>query len=339
MNPDRPTTEPAAPQSAFLELEQSPVSTPEGEAGQAGLPAVAPAKGSVQTYDFRNPTLLPPAELRKLRLHQDEFTQSAAARLSIHLRSEFTLTLAGIETIAYEKLAESWGRPSHLTLFKMEPLRGVSVLEISSQLGLCMVDRQMGGPGQAPATEQEISEIEKVLLEQTAQLFLEEWCGHWGGVKELKPVILGYESNGAFIQAITPEAIMLVVSMEAGFAECKGKIQIGVPYGAMEPLIHRACQGTETQPAAAQPAPPPSAKPWKWNSCFNDVCVPVTAEWEGLEMTARQILALKVGDVLPLDPQRMQQINVRVADTLEFLGRPGTVAGQWAVQLTQAVNH
>jgi len=66
--------------------------------------------------------------------------------------------------------------------------------------------------------------------------------------------------------------------------------------------------------------------------------VPVTAEWEGLEMTARQILALKVGDVLTLDSQRAQHISVRVADMLRFQGRPGTVAGQWAVELTQAVN-
>jgi flagellar motor switch protein FliM len=64
----------------------------------------------------------------------------------------------------------------------------------------------------------------------------------------------------------------------------------------------------------------------------------VTAEWDGLELTARQILALKVGDVLPLDSERAQQVNVRVADLLRFQGRPGTLAGRWAVELTQAVN-
>jgi flagellar motor switch protein FliM len=55
-------------------------------------------------------------------------------------------------------------------------------------------------------------------------------------------------------------------------------------------------------------------------------------------MTAREILALKIGDVLPMDARRMQKINVRVADMLKFQGRPGTLAGQWAVELTQAVN-
>ena len=298
----------------------------------------APKEENIQVCDFRNPMLLSPGELRKLRAHQEEFVQSAATRLSTHLGLEFSLKLTGVKTLAYQKLAEGWGRPAHLTLFKMEPLRGVAILEISSQLGLCLVDRLMGGPGHVPPTGQEMSQIEKVLLEQSVQLLLEEWCGRWSSVKELKPVILGYESNGGFIQTTPPETIMLVVSMEAGFGGCRGQIQMGFPYAAVDPLIRRFCKSASTMTNPAPPAPTPPAAAWKWNTCFDDVCVPVTAEWEGLEMTARQILALKVGDILPLDLQRMQQINVRVADMLKFQGRPGTLSGQWAVELTQAVN-
>src|SRR6202000_1850729 len=120
-----------------------------------------------------------------------------------------------------------------------------------------------------------------------------------------------------------------------GFGECKGKIQLGVPFLLMEPLVQRFCQGSETvtaQPVATVPAP---ASSFKWNTCFNEVRVPVTAEWEGMEMTARDILALKVGDILPFDAEHMQKVNVRVADTLKFQGRPGQLGGQWAVELTE----
>ena len=313
MNPDRPTPELAAPVDP-------------------------PKNGTVRSCDFRNPMLLSIGELRRVRLQQEKFSRSAAARLSTHLRSEFSLSLTAIETVAYPKLAESWGRPSHLTLFKMEPVRGVSVLEISAQLGLCMVDRLMGGPGQSQAMYGETSELEKVLLEQTAQLFLDEWCGAWHSVQELKPVVLGYESNGGYIQTITPETIMLVVSLAAGFGGCGGKFQIGVPHAAMKPLIHRFCQGSATTPAPPRPAPVSPRSAGKWNAGYNDVCVPVTAEWEAWEMTAGQIAAMKVGDVLPMEAHRLQQINVRVADTLKFQGRPGMLAGQWAVELTQVVN-
>jgi len=328
--------------ASFLDAERTTAAASGGEPGhavpQAGEPADAPKKGDVRIHDFRNPMLLSPGELRKLRAHQEEFVQSAASRLSIHLGLEFSLKLTGVKTMAYQKLAEGWGHPAHLTLFKMEPLRGVSILEISSQLGLCMVDRLMGGPGHVLPTDQEMSEIEKVLLEQSVQLLLDEWCGRWSNVRELEPVILGYESNDGFIQTTPPETIMLVVSMEAGFGGCRGQIQMGFPCVAVDPLIRRFCKGAATTANPTPPARPPPAAAWKWNTCFDDVCVPVTAEWEGLEMTARQILALKVGDVLPLDSQRAQHINVRVADSLQFQGRPGTLAGQWAVELTQAVN-
>lgn len=277
-------------------------------------------------------------EFEKLRAHQAEFVQSAATRLSLHLRLEFSLKLSGVKTISCRNLAKGWGRPAHLTLFKMEPLRGVAVLAIPSQLGLCMVDRLMGGPGHAPPTDQEMSEIEKVLLEQSVQLLLEEWCNHWSKVTELKPVILGYESNDGFIHTTPPETIMLVVGMEASCGECAGQIQMGFPYAAVDPIIRRFCKGAETTANPTLPAQPPPAAAWKWNKCFDDVRVPVTAEWEGLEMTARQILGLKVGDVLPLDLQGAQQIKVRVADRVKFQGRPGTLAGQWAVELTQVIN-
>lgn len=295
-----------------------------------------PKKESPQTYDFRNPMLISGTRMHRLRGHQDEFSQSMAARLSVHLRSEFTLKVTDIQTVAYQKLAQSWKGPSHLSLFKMEPLRGVSVLEISYHLGLCMVDRLMGGSGNVPPSEHEISEIEKVLLEQTVQLFVDEWCAHWANIKGLKATLLGYENFGGFIQTIPLETILMVVSLQAEFGECKGRVQIGVPYAAVDPLIRRLCQSAEQH---AAPSLSPAAAPdlsLRWNACFDDVCVPVTAEWDGLEMTARQILELKVGDVLPLKG-REQQVNVRVADTLRFQGRPGTQSGQWAVQLTRVI--
>ena len=59
------------------------------------------------------------------------------------------------------------------------------------------------------------------------------------------------------------------------------------------------------------------------------------AEWEGLELSAREILRLEVGDVLQINPQLARQVTVRLGELAKFNGRLGTVAGHWAVQLTQ----
>ncbi len=149
-------------------------------------------------------------------------------------------------------------------------------------------------------------------------------------------MILGYESNGRFIQTSSPETTMLVLSLDAKLGECAGQIQIGFPYATVEPLIRHLSQGAET---VATPAPQPSATPvaCKWNPSFNDVCIPITAEWQGLEMTAREVLALKVGDVLPMNSECAQQVSLRLESIPKFIGRPGTIAGKWAVELTQVI--
>jgi flagellar motor switch protein FliM len=295
--------------------------------------AVREIECGVRTLDFRNPPRLSASELQKLRWHQTEFVNTLASRLSLFLRLEFTLKLAGIQTVTYQKLAKNWANPTCLTLFKAEPARGVGILEIAPRLGLSIVDRLMGGPGQPSDSTQAFSEVEKAILEQAAQLVVGEWCGHWHGLKELKPSILGHESNGRFVQVASPETVMLAIAMDARLGGCAEKIEIAFPYAALEGVVRYLSQGTNTVPPES--APP---SPLKWNACFDEVRVPLTARWQWLEMTARDLLALKVGDVLRAD-SNSAGIQICVADMPRFDARPGLVAGKWAVELgRRAIN-
>jgi flagellar motor switch protein FliM len=314
------------------EVEQSLLSG--ADAPEAAFPKIAaPVRPAVhvQARDFRKAPLLSARDLQKLRDHQTEFVNALASRLSLFLRLEFTLKLAGLQTVLYRKLPESWDGPTFLALFKAEPAGGVGVLEITPGLGSLMVDRLMGGPGILSDPVREFSEIEKAILEQTAQLVIGEWCAHWRAAKEFKPVILGHETSGQFVQVATPETVMLVVALELRVAGSAGTMQIAFPYAALEPLVrqlsHGANSGLEPGPSSpARPAP-------KWNTAFDDVRVPVAARWHWSEVTARDMLALKIGDVLQVDPAAAGGMEVCIADLPRFNARPGVVGGKWAVEL------
>lgn len=298
----------------------------------AGVP-----RATFQAHDFRGAGVLSPGQTRALKTHQDDFAAALASRLSLFLRLDVSVKLTGLQTVLYQKMTQTWAEPSHLTLFKIEPLRGVCILEIPPRLGSAMVDRLMGGPGLPWEGDREFSEIEKALLEQAAQLVVSEWCGRWRGVKELKPAVLGQESNGRYVQTASPDTIMLSITVEARVGRCVEKIQIGLPHAAVEALIRQLNHEPE-KVQEVLPSNLPKTAP-KWNKCFDDLCVPVRAEWEGLEMTARDILNLQVGDVLRMDPQCAGQVSVSVADEPRFDGRPGTIAGKWAVELTRVTTH
>ncbi len=291
-------------------------------------------RDAVQPYDFRHPVFLSPSELRRLRLRHEDFIRALAARLSLHLRIEFTLQMSKLQTVLFRKFTESLPNPTYLSLFKADPLPGICILEISPRLALTMVDRLLGGPAHSVNATHDFTEIELALMEQAVQVVLGEWCVHWRGVQDLRPVILGHETNGRFIQTAAHDTVMLTLSMEARVGDCMESMQLAFPYYTLEPLIRTLNQMLETsagQLPGAQRATP------RWNPQFDDIRVPVTAAWPDLELTARDIAALRVGDVLELSPACLDKVSVRLADTPRFRGRLGTRGKHWAVELTEVL--
>jgi flagellar motor switch protein FliM len=285
--------------------------------------------GDIRGHDFRQSGFLAASELRRIRQRHEQFIRSLAARLAIFLRLEFSLQLSKVQIVGYQKFTESLPNPTHITLFKTDPLKGVGLLVIPPRLGLTLVDRLLGGLGRAPEESRELTEIEIALFDQVASLLLAEWCNHWPEMRELHPSLLGHESNSHFLQTALPDTAMLILSMNGGIGEQLEPIQLVFPYATVEPLVRLlspSLPGAETAPA-------PAAK-LKWNPEFDDVQVPVIAEWHGLKMSAGEIMRLKTGDLLALDPACAAQVQIRLNHVAKFTGRPGTSAGKWAVQLT-----
>jgi flagellar motor switch protein FliM len=289
-------------------------------------------KESIQPYDFRHPVFLSPSELRRLRIRHEEFIRALGARLSIYLRLEFSLQMSKLQTVPYLKFAEALPNPSHISLFKVEPLRGVGILDIHPRLGLTIVDRLLGGPAHSINADHDFSEIEMALLDQAVHLILAEWCHHWSNVQELRPTLLGHENNGQFLQTAPHDTIMLVLSMEAKIGDCLEQMQIALPCFTLEPLIRKLAQeSANSEVAELVPAAP------RWNRNFDEVPVPVTAMWDDVQLTARDIAALKPGDVLPLDPKCTKQVKLRLADMAKFEGQLGTTGCKWAVAVTNVL--
>jgi flagellar motor switch protein FliM len=288
---------------------------------------------AVRSHDFRQSGFLAPSELRRIRLRQEQFVRSLAARLAIFLRLEFTVQLARLQIVGYLKFTESLANPTHITLFKIDPLKGVGLLVIPPRLGLGLVDRMLGGPGKMPETARELSEIEVALVDQVSTLLMAEWCAHWPEMRELRPSPLGHENNSRFLQTAAPETAMLVVTLHAGSAGQLEPVQLAFPYATVEPLMRLLAPAglPESDSLAAATAAP------KWNRELDEVRMPIHAQWRGLKLSASELAQLKPGQVLLLDPACAAQVQLNFNRVPKFIGRPGTRAGNWAVELTHFV--
>jgi len=287
----------------------------------------------IRKHDFRQSGFLAPSELRSIRLRHEQFVRALAARLAIFLRLEFSIQLTKIQIDAYQKFIDSLPSPTHITLFKIDPLKGMGLLVIPPRLGLSMVDRLLGGAGAMTEANRDLSEIEMALVDQISTLLLTEWCNQWPEMRELHSVLLGHENNSRFLQTSAPDAAMLVVTLQAGVGDQIEPMQLALPYSTIEPLVRLLCPGGMSEGEAAASR---SSRP-KWNDEFNEVPVPVSAEWQGLKLSAGEVARLKAGDVLLLDARSASQVHLRLNEVSKFLGRPGTRAGKWAVELSSPI--
>ena len=291
--------------------------------------------GQVHRHDFRQSALVPVREMRKLRQRQIEFARNLSDRLTLYLRLDCTFQFTDLFTTTYEKFCGTLTTPTHVSLFKLSPLRGVSLLEIPPRLGLTFVDRLLGGPGELSNAERDLSEIEVALLDQAVQIMLEEWTRQWNGLQPLHPELLGHETNGRFLQTAPSDTTMLVAHFDASLGETEAPVQLAFPYFTLQPLVRQLNPPLET----TNPDPVPVATaPLQWNPDWNEIKVSIFAGWSGLELTARELADLKIGDLVQLAPHCAAQVQVRIADKPKFLARLGTCARSWAVELIEPLS-
>jgi flagellar motor switch protein FliM len=286
----------------------------------------------IETYDFRNPVFLTEVELRRLRLLHEDFIRYLTARLSLFLRMEFALKMSKLTTLTYQKFTDNLPNPTHLCLFKAEPLLGVGIMDINPRLALTLVDRMLGGRGHSVKLERYLTEIEIALLEDIIMIILEEWCHQWKHEKELHPQVIGHENNGRFLQTSPKDAIVLGLTLEANFGDCAEQIQIGVPYYTIEPMVKtmQARRQKDSGPGGV------SAKA-EWKPIYEHITIPARAQWSAFEVSLREIVNLRVGDVIEMPAGIVDQTEVALNGTPKFLGTIGVDNEKVAVKLTKKI--
>ncbi|HNX04857.1 MAG TPA: flagellar motor switch protein FliM [Opitutales bacterium] len=293
----------------------------------------ASEKIHIEAYDFRNPVFLTENELRQVRIRHEQFIHYLSARLSLFLRMDFGLKMSQLYTVPYKRFTESIPNPTHITLFRVEQLAGVGILDINPRLAMTIVDRLLGGKGHSVRDERYLTEIEIALVEDVIYLILEEWCRQWEDTRELNASIIGRENNGRFLQTSPHDAIMLVLTMEATLGDCSEAMQIALPYYTIEPVIRKMQENAKRFNSTSG-----EKQEARWMPVYNDINVPLRAEWKAFEATVRDVLSIRPGDTIILPANIMQDTVVCLADSERFRGEVGLDGEHVVVKIGEVIH-
>lgn len=328
---DNPPIVPPAPQLSPAEIEALAL----GQPGRRIPGAVTGRYPTVKEYDFRTPERLSKEQTHTLQLLQESFARLAGVAISAALRTNLQVILTSLEQTPYEGYTARSPDQAIFNIVRLDPLGGNMIIEFDLDLGFTMLDRLAGGTGlSAPAMDHEITDIELALLGRLTRSVLTSFRDAWANVAEIEPRLENTVLLPMFAQIALPSDVVTLATFEVRLGEASGQLRLCLPFSTIEPIadklnaqvwFSRSPRGNQGEAESQVVA------------SLTRVDVPVAAQLGTTRVTIRELLELRVGDVIRLDSRPDLPVELLVNGRVKYLGAPGRVRSRMAVKITAAV--
>ena len=185
-----------------------------------------------------------------------------------------------------------------------------------------------GGTGKPLTTDREFSVIDKRMMERVVIDILEALENAWKSFHPVRPRLKHTETRPEFVHLVTPDDFIITNCFEINGGEFKGQFHLCLAYLMLEPIKEKL--------SAAYLSKKDADQSWRLQlqRLLRETDVMVIAELGRTDCAIRDLLDLKVNDVLKLDTGPEDFIRVNIENVDKFSGHPGILKGNRAVQIT-----
>ncbi|UJF35352.1 flagellar motor switch protein FliM [Paenibacillus hexagrammi] len=289
----------------------------------------------VRAYDFKRAVRFSKDHIRSLTRIHENFARFLTTYFSAQLRTFVQINVVQVEQLPYDEFIRSIPKMTILNIFEAEPLEGRMVLEVHPNVAFAMLDRLLGGAGTSPTKINALTEIETIVMERIFSRAFDSLQEAWKTVIDLSPRLEALETNPQFMQIVSPNETIALISLSTKIGDTTGMINLCIPHVVIEPIMPRLSvhHWFVSQKKTRAPEEVEALQ-----SRLEKAKLPLIAELGTSEISIREFLSLSVGDVLTLHKSVDDPLQIKVGEKLKYLGSPGTVRGKIAVQVTDIVN-
>lgn len=288
----------------------------------------------VKLYDFRRPDKFSKDHIRAIQNVHETFARLTSSSLTSYLRAGTQVHLTSVEQVVYDEYIQQLASPTVVNLVEMQPLAGRIVVEMNMNISLAMLDRMMGGTGRAGARRGELTDIELALIRSLSSTVVGGLREAWSMAVDLQPVLADTVLSAEFVQAALPGDIAALLLLEVQTLGVSGMLSICIPHPVIEPIMDKL--STQLWLSSSRKADALDDRQ-KLEHRMRDVQLPIAVELGGTSISVRELISLQEGDVIRLDRASEADLTILVGDQPRFLGRPGILSGNRAIQVTGAI--
>lgn len=289
----------------------------------------------VKVYDFKRALRFSKDQIRSLTRIHENFARLLTTYFSAQLRTYIQINVASVDQIPFEEFIRSIPNMTLLNIFEVPPLEGNIIMEVNPNVAYSMLDRLMGGVGEGPGKVDNMTEIETKILTNLFERSFDNLREAWAGIIEMDPFLSEMEVNPQFLQMISPNETVVVISFNIVIGESSGMINICIPHVVLEPIVPNLSVRYWMQSNKKEPTTEQSIILEKR---LKQATLPIATELGKGSMSVEDFLYLQVGDVISLDRKIDDPLLVKVGDIPKFTAQPGHLRNRMAVQIIDILN-
>jgi flagellar motor switch protein FliM len=290
---------------------------------------------NVINYDLTSQDRIIRGRLPQLEVIYEKFMRAFRVSLSSTLRKIASITLTSTEFLKFGEFINTLPMPTCMSVLRFGNLRGSALMVIESKLAYALVDSFFGGADR-PYTKidgKEFTQIELSIVRKVVELAINDLENAWASVEKIDCSFVRTEVNPQFVGIVPPTDVVIASTFDVELENATGTISIVVPYATIEPIKQKLQSGFQVESDQTDKK--------LWTSIIREQLLETDIEIKvnlgQTEIMLKDLMSMKVGDVIPLDQDATGEIDVQLENVKKFKGYYGIHHGTVAVQVTREI--
>ena len=290
--------------------------------------------GGIRDYDLASQERIVRGRMPTFEIINERFSRNIRVGLFNFIRKTPEVSVGGIKVQKYSAFLREIVVPTNFNIVSVRPLRGSGLIVCDPTLVFAVIDALFGGIGKfhTRIEGRDFSPTEQRVIMRVVEVITAEYKKAWQGIYPLELEYQRSEMQPQFANIAAPGEIVVTSSFTLEIGDTTGTIHFCIPYATLEPIrdvLYSSTQGDSAEPDR------------RWVKLLTHQIqaaqVQLVAELAHAPATVEQLLALKAGDFIELDIEKLVQAKVDGVPILE--AHYGTSNGHYALKVERLLTN
>ncbi|QHG91495.1 flagellar motor switch protein FliM [Sulfurimonas sp. CVO] len=287
----------------------------------------------VTPYDFNKPNIISKDQLRSFRTIHDNIARLLSFQISSITHTTVKIQLNLVDQMRYGDFLTDLSSCTSANLFFIKPLEKNGVIDINSSIVFSILDSLLGGKGKPFDIKREFSDIELNLFEMILGVIINTLKEAWSPIIDIFAIIDSKESKPNIMQNIAENDIIITASMEVVIGQNSGVINICYPLAVLETILPKlASKNVNNNKVNIK-----KNKNVHLQRLLGEVKIEIEAIIGNVELTLKDVLELKSGDIIKLNKPADDIITLSIDKKDRFRGKIGLKKSKKSMQITESI--